>query len=501
MHLKVKPTYLILIALAVIISLASFSEHYTRLKKTATTPNENGPRLAVNHNGEINIQYDRTAQHSDQNSTQDTETSSVEMVDYFASNGFGKPVSTMQHPAGEYYNGVTYLAYQGPHEDPYVCAYDHASGAWTGPIQAGISALGRTPTPTDPKLIDNHGRPALVIDGQGFIHLFFGGHGGNRDLGTNQLGRVGRGQQIHVVSKNPEDISSWEVLDNISPFGTYSQLIKLSNGHIFLFYRHGSHRSDWVYQKSTDNARTFSSPVSILKHKPQEGDPTVYDTWYAWFQEGPGNTIYASFNYHPCASPGHTSLRLNAYAMKMNVGGEYWENIPGTRLTMPLTKESADQLALIPSAKGEKTRLGTIKLDVMGKPHTYFRNSGKIFYYQWDADAWMDPLIIDMGVNFSDADFLIDTEESVKIVSVVRHDNKEEVCWWNSPDKGDSWEKGRTLISADNAKYVMSALIRNAHPDARFMVAEIPDNPMQVVSKLYLFGDSGPVKRKALEIK
>lgn len=297
------------------------------------------------------------------------------------------------------------------------------------------------------------------------------------------------------------DISSWEVLDNISPFGTYSQLIKMSNGDIFLFYRHGSHRSDWVYQKSTDNARTFSSPVSILKHKPQEGDPTVYDTWYAWFQEGRDHTIYASFNYHPCASPGHTSLRLNAYAMKMNVEGEYWESISGDRLPMPLTRESADQLALIPAAKVEKTRLGTIKLDASGNPHTYFRNSGKLFYHRWDAGAWQNSLIIDEDFNFSDADFLISGDDTIDIISVVRSDNKEEVCWWNSVDNGNSFEKGRTMISGDNAKFVMSALIRNAHPDGRFMVAEIPKNPRQVISKLYLFGDSGPVKRKVLEIK
>ena len=28
-------------------------------------------------------------------------------VDYFADNGYGNPVSTMQHPAAEHFNGVT----------------------------------------------------------------------------------------------------------------------------------------------------------------------------------------------------------------------------------------------------------------------------------------------------------------------------------------------------------------------------------------------------------
>ena len=40
------------------------------------------------------------------------------MVDYFADNGFGNAVAIVQHPSGVYYKGITYVAYQGPLEDP-----------------------------------------------------------------------------------------------------------------------------------------------------------------------------------------------------------------------------------------------------------------------------------------------------------------------------------------------------------------------------------------------
>ncbi len=53
-------------------------------------------------------------------------------VDYFTDNGYGSPVKTMQHPSGEYYKGVTYVAYQGPLEDPYVASYHHETRKWTG---------------------------------------------------------------------------------------------------------------------------------------------------------------------------------------------------------------------------------------------------------------------------------------------------------------------------------------------------------------------------------
>lgn len=60
-------------------------------------------------------------------------------MDHFADNGFGKPTSNMQHPCAECYHGVTYIAHQGPGEDPYVWAYDYAQAIWSGPLKAGVS--------------------------------------------------------------------------------------------------------------------------------------------------------------------------------------------------------------------------------------------------------------------------------------------------------------------------------------------------------------------------
>jgi hypothetical protein len=88
--------------------------------------------------------------------------SSAGMVDCFTDNGYGNPLAVMQHPCAEYYNGKTYIAYQGPHEDPYVCAYDHAAKKWSGPVKAGENPMGKTPDTVDPKRIDNHGRPAMI---------------------------------------------------------------------------------------------------------------------------------------------------------------------------------------------------------------------------------------------------------------------------------------------------------------------------------------------------
>ena len=114
--------------------------------------------------------------------------SADDVVEFFTDNGFGNAVATIQHPCAEYAAGKTFLAYQGPHEDPYVCSYDHTIARWAGPFKAGVSALGTMNDPTKP---DNHGRPALVVDNAGYVHIVFGGHGGSPSLGHNEFGAHG----------------------------------------------------------------------------------------------------------------------------------------------------------------------------------------------------------------------------------------------------------------------------------------------------------------------
>ena len=421
----------------------------------------------------------------------------AEPVDFFADNGFGKPVSTMQHPCAEFYQGVTYIAYQGPHEDPYVCAYHHATRKWAGPVKAGTSQLGKSTDPTDSDEVDNHGRPALIVDGTGYIHLIFGGHGGSWLLGNNPLGTPGGGGQIHVVSKHPQDISSWEVLDNITPSGTYSQFVKMSDGDIYLFYRHGSHRSDWVYQKSTDHARTFAPPVSILKSKPQTADPNIHDAWYAWFHEGKGDTIAVTYNHHPCAVVGHKKPRYNGYFMTLNCADDSWRNVRGVPLTLPITKESADKNTLVYDTGKEGVRTGSFRVDADGHPHVFYRQgAGQVRYYRWTGEAWQGPGVITKEAKSQDADFFIESPLVINMLLTQTVSGKGEVCWWQSIDGGLKWTKESSLRSAENTDYLIGSLVRNANPDARIVVSELRGDQKDLHRKMFLLGDHGPVRRE-----
>ena len=450
------------------------------------------------------------------NSTSPTSTNNVASIEnpvtYFADNGLMTPLAVVQHPAGIHKNGITYVSYQGPLEDPYVAAYNHNTAQWTGPYKAGISELGKDLT--QPKNIDNHGKPTMLIDKLGYIHIFFGGHGGDKRHGKNTLGNGHYAANKHAVSKRPYDITEWEELNAIEPFGTYNQAIVMDNGDIYLFYRHGAHRSDWVYQKSTDNGRTFEKPVSILKTK-KRTDIEATDSWYAYVSKGQNDDIIISYDYHVCwnmkaTDRGHTTERHDAYYMVFDTNKNTWRNVQGDALTMPLTREVADEKTLVARTGGNGfwTFNGSTHLDQNGYPHIGI-NIGKDLgqktggpkqtsHYRWTGSEWLggQPVYKQAREDGTDTrgDFIIKSPTEINYLLGYKENGDGIISYYNSTDGGQTFNKGKELLRSKNAAWSLTALIDNAHPDARIIVAEKLKSSNW--RKLYLVGDNGPIQRE-----
>ena len=428
---------------------------------------------------------------------------STKTVDYFADNGFGNAVAIVQHPAGQYHNGITYVTYQGALEDPYIAAYDHARDEWTGPFKAGVSAMGKDPT----RKIDNHGKPSMMIDDAGYIHIFFGGHGGMSHHGDNPLGNIHYGENKHVVSKRPLDITEWEELDTIPPFGTYNQVIKMDNGDIYLFYRHGAHRSDWVYHVSTDNGRNFGPAISFLKHKRRD-DVQGVDSWYPWVGRGNGDDIIVSFDYHLCwdgkaRERGHTANRENLYYMVFNTKTKTWRNVEGEILPMPLTREVADEKAKVVDTGELWTFNGAAALDPDGKPHILM-NVGKdiglitggpkqVKHIRWNGTKWVGgDTVSPLGGR---ADLEVTSATDVSLYMSYKDENGDAVLVRrDSNDAGDTFTQNKQLFRGGKGSFAISSLIENAHPDARMIIT--PRTSGTDLKNMYLIGDNGPVKRR-----
>ena len=427
---------------------------------------------------------------------------------HFAGNGFGEGVAVVQHPAGEFHMGKTYVSYQGPLEDPYVASYDHESGTWEGPYQAGVSQLGKGPEFANK--IDSHGKPTMLIDDAGYIHIFYGGHGGSKTNGlTNTLGGAHAGDNRHAVSKRPLDISEWEDLNNISPFGTYNQAIKMDNGDIYLFYRHGAHRSNWVYQKSTDNGRTFAEPVSFLQRN-RRTDIEATDSWYPYLTRGNGDDIICSFDYHVCRDswPGrpHEGERHNLYYMTFNTADGTWRNVRGEELPMPLDRETADAKAMVFQDDEVWTFNQSATLDDKGFPHigiamgfdTGARHGGPkaMRHFRWTGQQWTGG--INRGLPVARGDLSAQTQDKVRFLLAWNDPDGAvrvgKISWWESEDGGATFALGKTLLERRGKAFATSAFIRNAHPDARVIVAESAPRGSKM-RPMYLVGDKGPIAR------
>lgn len=432
------------------------------------------------------------------------------MVDYFSDYGFGNAVAIVQHPAGVYHKGITYVAYQGPLEDPYVASYNHETKEWKGPFKAGVSVMGKDPNRK--KRIDNHGKPALLIDDADYIHIAFGGHGGMRKHGENPLGNYSYGKNLHAVSKKPLDISAWETLDNISLFGTYSQFIKMDNGDMYLFYRHGAHRSNWVYQKSTDNGLTFGKPVSFLKHKRRTNIEAV-DSWYPWVSRGNGDDIIVAFDYHICRDKnndqdvrGHIPERHNLYYMVFDTKTGQWKNVKNELLKMPLTKEMADEKTLVNKITSDWTFQGITDVDPNGNPYVGIlvgpdvgaRRSGpkRLQHFRWNGKEWLKSKNSNFPRGDGDIEVKSATEVSIYLEGETNNDIGE-ITRWDSFDGGDTFKKNKVFLQRKNSGFVISSLIDNAHPDARIIVGEKEEGTDY--RKMYLLGDNGPIKRPKKE--
>ena len=426
----------------------------------------------------------------------------------FADNGFGEGVAVVQHPAGEYRDGKTYVSYQGPLEDPYVAVYDHASDSWDGPYQAGMSLLGKGLEYADK--IDSHGKPTLLIDQLGYVHIFYGGHGGAREMrDQNTLGDVHAGANKHAVSKRPFDITEWEDLDNISPFGTYNQALMMANGDVYLFYRHGAHRSNWVYQKSIDNGRTFGEPVSFLAHK-RRTDTEATDSWYPWVAHGRGDEIIVSFDYHICRDswPGrsHQGERHNLYYMTFNTADGTWRNVQGEELPMPLDRETADTKARVFESDEWWTFNQSAALDDRGYPHIGIvmgpdigvRHGGPkaMRHFRWNGIEWIGGH--DSGMPVSRGDIRPQSQEKVSFLLGAQDEEKGtrvgKIAWWNSDDGGRTFRQGKVLLERRGKAFTVSAFIKNAHPDALMIVAESAPRNSQM-RPMYLVGRNGPIGR------
>lgn len=137
---------------------------------------------------------------------------------YFADNvsTYGWYVATTPNAIYDSVGNKTWVAYEGwdgSNRAVYVTVFDHATSTWSARVKAGVSSLHD----------DDHGVPSMVMDGSGYVHIFYGSH--NQDF-------------LWVKTTSVRNPSAWTTMSNSPSGGQLSYPHpNLYGSQIFVFAR------------------------------------------------------------------------------------------------------------------------------------------------------------------------------------------------------------------------------------------------------------------------
>ena len=333
-------------------------------------------------------------------------------------------------PRGVHYEGAhrrTYIGWVADDGDIKVSAFDHDSGIPTTVVLHS-------------KLqIDDHTNPALLVLPDGRIEVFYDGHNGDR--------------MYHRVTRNPEDITSWEPEAEISTntsgrFGfTYPNPIRLSaEAKTYLFWRGGNWNP--TFSTRQDGQTTWSRARNLIMVPGQRP--------YVKYDSKGGDTLgFAFTNAHPAEA-----RDVNIYYAYYKNGGIYRAN--GSRITSLGTAIAPSQADKV-FDNGDKVWVHDIAFDSQGHPVIVFADfvsatDHRYRYARWTGTRWVSYQITPAGGSIStegkgqpyySGGITLDHEDPGTVYLSRDVGGVFEVETWTTPDGGTTWS--RTAVTASSS--------------------------------------------------
>ena len=295
---------------------------------------------------------------------------------------------------------------------------DRATGTWS-------------PTYTLGKAPDDHGRPAMTIDGQGYLHLVYGAH-------QNRI--------PYRRSLRPNDASAWSQIEYFGGRLSYPTLVCGPDNALYLTGRFG-----W------DGVRLYVRPPGgewrdrglIIKRLADCSSYAAFHEGLAW---GPDHqTLHLSCQFFQGKS--NNSLYWGTVQsinyMRTRDFGRSWERADGTPIALPATATSMDVLAAGEGfdPKPGLRNTGAIVVDSRGRPYVlYYRNSptqpGQVFLVRSDRrgrwrslplQAAMDRVAPDWALVDCRAGFTITADDRLCMALTLAPIKHPEARWDGKP--------------------------------------------------------------------
>jgi len=337
------------------------------------------------------------------------------------------------------YNRIYYTWLKGsPDWDIYVKYYDWEEGEYSEEVNVCNSPIS-----------NEHGAPAIIIDDEGYIHLFY-------DAWHTDL--------LYRRSTNTEDITSWSSASVIADYATYpnARIITVNNiRRIYVFYRSGtstySMLEKFIY--SEDCGVNWSSPTTFIDFtdigNPSEDD-RVYHGTYVITESLPTNKITVDWNWYDLSA----TLYKNVYYAYSNDGGLTWYSIDDTDLGAVISGTEANTNCKAYNSGSLWCNTQAHTLDGNGFPAIVFKNSTTITsndmtwsFVEWNGTNWSISVIKNYSIGISGfhaVTFWI----SQDIFTVIGTDQYH-LTMWSTTDRGVNWIKDK--------RYEMDEQVADGH--------------------------------------
>ncbi|MBN4073926.1 BNR-4 repeat-containing protein [bacterium AH-315-E10] len=275
------------------------------------------------------------------------------------------------------YEGKTHIVWQDVTEDGYlnqIRTLNHKSGKWSDTFMLN-------------KGLNNHARPVLSIDQNGYLHAIMSGH--NSPVSYRR-------------SQSPNDSSSWTHAEMIGK-GTYPFIACGPDGSLYVVMR-SNKRWNGVdfYIKRPGKSWKIQSKL-VERHKSLKG----YGAFQAGLVSGKDGVLHCVIDFYEGEGiMDRRGLHQAVCYLRSRDKGLTWEKADGSSITLPARPEGLDILARSIKKKRQEPMpppvilaQGCIVVDTKGIPHilyiSHLDEAGKIIHAWTDSKGKWQQMPID----------------------------------------------------------------------------------------------------------
>lgn len=426
------------------------------------------------------------------------------MGDFFDGEASGQAVyeSAAIHPqAITGPDGTTYVVYQGAGMHPNIVTVS-ADGTWTGPVRIGLNPLAATDREPD----DTHGAPAIVVDAEGHLHVYWGAH----------LSRL-----RHARSVRPYDITEWAEDSVVPPHRmSYCQPFLRDDGTIVMSYRldqdwKGFSGGSWLMSEFTANGSVFSTATAIVR-----GDAQTM--WYGNTVQGDDGRVHGVFlGKNRVDTPFD---RYGVYYLSRDLDG-VWRDIRGAVATVSpsggiarATLDATTSAALVYAQKGERQNQAIVAEGPDGTPGVLFTtgsgfgaDSHRWVFSAWRGSGWATETVAATDHSFDaaalhardggfEAFLTVGGSAAAGPSASSYEDRGGDIVRYRTDGFGCGWSNEETVAAASwstGIVYNDPQIVSGHHEDGpRLLFGEWNNDGANFVHRVFLWGEDGYRQRE-----